>query len=190
MKFNKKDRRSLLTKKILKETLLELLKKQSISKITVKELCEKADVNRATFYNHYYDIRNVLEHMEEEYCKFFKNGVIDVIGTHNISNFILKILTEMKNDKNLSQILLCKNTKPSFIKKILNMAHDLIISHWMKLFRINSKNKLEYAYSFMTTGSIGVINAWIDNNLKESPQEIADILQKITIGVNQFLSLK
>lgn len=116
--------------------------------------------------------------------------MIDVIGTHNISNFILKILTEMKNDKNLSQILLCKNTKPSFIKKILNMAHDLIISHWMKLFRINSKNKLEYAYSFMTTGSIGVINAWIDNNLKESPQEIADILQKITIGVNQFLSLK
>lgn len=52
--------------------MLELLKKQSISKITVKELCEKADVNRATFYNHYYDIRNVLEHMEENIVNFLK----------------------------------------------------------------------------------------------------------------------
>ncbi|MDD4685744.1 MAG: TetR/AcrR family transcriptional regulator [Clostridia bacterium] len=190
MKFNKKDRRSLLTKKLLKETLLELLKEQPISKITVKELCKRADVNRATFYNHYYDIQNVLEHIEEEYCKFFKDGVIDAIDTNNVSHFMLNALNEMKNDKSLSQILLCKNTKPSFIKKIINMAHDLIISHWSKLFKTEPKNKFEYAYSFMTTGSMGVINAWINNNLKESPQEIADILQRITIGIGQFLRLK
>lgn len=187
MKNRKNDRRSRLTRQMIKESLLELLKEQPISKVTVKQLCERADINRATFYNHFYDTRNVLEHIEEEYCKSIKDEVVNAIGSNNISSFILNILTEMKSDKNLSQIFKCENTKPGFVRKIINMAHDLIISHWSKLFKVNAKEKLEYVYSFMTTGSISVINEWLKNNLKESPQEIAEILQRITVGIKHYL---
>ena len=44
------DRRVKYTKMVLRESLIKLLQKKSISRITVKELCEMADINRATFF--------------------------------------------------------------------------------------------------------------------------------------------
>lgn len=189
MKLLKNDRRSKLTKKMLKDALLELLKEQPISKVTVKQLCEKADINRATFYNHFYDTRNVLEHIEEEYCDNLKNKVINVLDSNNVPGFLVNLLTEMKSDKNLTQIITCENTKKGFIRKMLDTAHDLIISHWSKLFKVKTKEKLEYVFSFLTTGSLSVINEWLKNNLKESPQEIAEILQRMTAGIKHYLTI-
>src|SRR5699024_5578943 len=47
------DRRKQYTRKVLKESLIELLKNKPIATISVKALCEKADINRSTFYAHY-----------------------------------------------------------------------------------------------------------------------------------------
>lgn len=49
----KNDRRVRYTKKVIKESLLELLKTTPFEQITVKALCQKAEINRATFYTHY-----------------------------------------------------------------------------------------------------------------------------------------
>ena len=50
------DARILNTKKKVTNTLLVLLKKQHLEDITVLELCEKADINRTTFYKYYKDV--------------------------------------------------------------------------------------------------------------------------------------
>ena len=42
-----------MTKMLLKQSLIELMKKKSIHTITIKEICEGADINRSTFYRHY-----------------------------------------------------------------------------------------------------------------------------------------
>ena len=51
----KTDARVRFTRKIIQETFLDLLKDKPISKITVKEICDKAKINRGTFYKHYQD---------------------------------------------------------------------------------------------------------------------------------------
>lgn len=45
----KEDRRTRYTKNIIKDTLLELMHQKSFDKITVTELCRKAEINRGTF---------------------------------------------------------------------------------------------------------------------------------------------
>lgn len=45
----------------LKSALLELMKDSDFEKITVKQICEKAQVNRSTFYAHYTDIYDIME---------------------------------------------------------------------------------------------------------------------------------
>ena len=57
------------TKKRLKECLIALLKKKPYSSITVKELCDLADVNRGTFYYHYTDIFDMIKKVEEEFLR-------------------------------------------------------------------------------------------------------------------------
>ena len=55
------DRRVKYTKKVIKDTFLSLLEKKDISSISVKELCDIADVNRGTFYRYYEDIYDYVK---------------------------------------------------------------------------------------------------------------------------------
>ena len=48
------------TKMFLKNAILELLKEKPLNKITIQELCDKAEVNRSTFYAHYLDIYDLF----------------------------------------------------------------------------------------------------------------------------------
>lgn len=58
------NQRIMLTKRLLKESLLRLLATTTIQKISVTQLCEEAGINRATFYRHYGSQYDVLQEME------------------------------------------------------------------------------------------------------------------------------
>ena len=71
------------TARMMDEALIELLCKKDIQYISVKEICEKAGVNRSTFYLHYETISDLLEetieHIQEEFQKSFHIGAEDFI---------------------------------------------------------------------------------------------------------------
>jgi len=52
---------------VIKESLINLLEEKDISQITIKEICENADVNRSTFYAHYTDQYDLLRKIEDEF---------------------------------------------------------------------------------------------------------------------------
>ena len=60
------DRRCLKTQKAIKNALVELMSEKDISQITVKELAQRADINRKTFYTHYTSIYDVSGEIENE----------------------------------------------------------------------------------------------------------------------------
>ena len=60
------DHRTRVTKILIRKAFTDLLKKKPIQSISIKELCEAAQINRGTFYTHYADIYDLLEKMEEE----------------------------------------------------------------------------------------------------------------------------
>lgn len=61
MAERKTDRRTLLTKALIKDALLELLRNTAYEKITVTALCKEAEITRATFYLHYQNLDQVLD---------------------------------------------------------------------------------------------------------------------------------
>lgn len=61
MAERKTDRRTIITKTLIKDALLELLKKTTYEKLTVTALCKQAEITRATFYLHYQNIDDVLD---------------------------------------------------------------------------------------------------------------------------------
>ena len=54
------NRRILITKQLLCESFISLLKQKPIDKISVTELCQAANVNRGSFYAHYADVYDLL----------------------------------------------------------------------------------------------------------------------------------
>ncbi len=72
------DLRVLKTKKNIREAFLELRKKYSLDEIKVNALCEKALVNKTTFYNHYKDIYELSDELETEVLNSFLENFKDV----------------------------------------------------------------------------------------------------------------
>ena len=59
--------RTMLTKRLLKEGLLRILEKETLSKISISELCEKSGINRGTFYKHYESPATILRDIAYDY---------------------------------------------------------------------------------------------------------------------------
>ena len=79
MKEEKKDRRIRYTKAALRQSLLELLEEKPLSGISVKAICERADINRSTFYDHYTDQYDLLHQLEQEIPQI-KNSLLAALG--------------------------------------------------------------------------------------------------------------
>ena len=60
------NQRTRLTKLMFRKALAQLLKDKHISQISIREICEKAELNRSTFYLHYKNVYDLLEEIENE----------------------------------------------------------------------------------------------------------------------------
>ena len=63
----KMDRRTRYTRQAIRETLLELMEEKPFSRVTVTEVCRKAEMNRGTFYLHYLDLEDVLDDLDDKF---------------------------------------------------------------------------------------------------------------------------
>lgn len=66
--MRKEDRRTSYTRSAIRNTVLGLLHKKPIERISVTEVCKLAEINRSTFYLHYMDCLDVLEQEQEALC--------------------------------------------------------------------------------------------------------------------------
>ena len=60
------DRRVRKTKRQLRQALMDLMSEKPSKSISVRELAERADINRGTFYIHYKDVSDLLQRLEDE----------------------------------------------------------------------------------------------------------------------------
>ena len=84
--MNKSESKYYNTALLMDEALLLLLEKKEYEFITVKEICEKAGVNRSTFYLHYESIDDLLYETIEMISKRFYNAFNNEIITPNTKN--------------------------------------------------------------------------------------------------------
>lgn len=171
----KTDRRVKKTRQQLRTHLAQLMCEKSIQEITVKELVEKADINRSTFYLHYSDIHQLLDTLEQELLA----EIIQVIDERNFSSldensllFLQDILRVLSNNLDICQALVGPNGDLAFVHKIEQLVangYQNIISNHIS----SSTNKVEYFHSYCLTGCVGLIKSWILNGAKESPEEMA-----------------
>lgn len=186
------DRRVRKTKALLKDNLISLMSIKNINSITVKELCEKADINRGTFYLHYNDVFHMLQEIEKELLKEFQ----DMITSHEISpnKFETKPILEdifkfIEQNRDFCIVILCHRGDMSFMKNIVSFIYEKSYNDWSKIFKMDDKMIFDKYYSFILYGAIGLIDNWLNNGLKESPEYMANLTENIIINGLKSVSL-
>lgn len=91
--MKKEDLRVIKTKKNLYEALIDLLKDKSFETIKVSDICEKANVNRSTFYDHFTDKYELLEDMIKTVQESFEDELSSFEGEKNSRKFFFKLIS-------------------------------------------------------------------------------------------------
>lgn len=103
-----KDKRVIKTEKLITETMMRLLATTSISKITVKKICEQALISKSTFYDHYVDKFDVIDKIVDVYAMQFNCEIqqrFEAVQQKNTFEIFNKIIKDMANQDRFHKIL-------------------------------------------------------------------------------------
>lgn len=185
MNSGRDDRRVKYTRMVLKESFIKLLEKKEISQISIKEICEDADINRSTFYAHYNDQYDLLRKIEDELLDNIKAYVKEFYEQNNSMDPVMlaeKIFEYLKANANICRILIGERGNFGFQKQVMMLVYDLIIADLTD----NNKNSIEdaeYVYSFAITGCIGIVQKWLDDGMKKSAHFMAETVVRLTLAL-------
>lgn len=172
----KNNRRTKLTKLLLKESLIDLMGQKSISQITIKEICELADLNRSTFYLHYTDQFALLEDIENEIIDTTFEYLHDVGSNLDTLSYIEAFLCYVKENATSFETLLCHQETASFQEQFI----DKILEQIKGNLPFNCSDKTtKYIFSFLLHGCIHIIIDWISNGFDLSVSEISKLIYEL-----------
>jgi len=179
----KENRKSRYTKMVIRESLTELMKKKSILSVSVKDICDLADISRSTFYDHYKDQYDLLKQIEDETLAYFEdmlNNYKDRQTKKETGQMVEEMLTYIANNGNTIHVLLSENGDLGFQKKLL--YHFIMHNQITKYFSENqqSEEAKPYYSVFMVHGAIGLIQHWLKDNMKMPVPQLAKMLMKWT----------
>jgi AcrR family transcriptional regulator len=171
----KLDRRCIKTRKAIKQVFIRLITEKDINKITIKEIADKANINRKTFYSHYMDVAGVLDDIEndvlEQLYEIIEN--IDIQKAIYDPYPIFKELTNIiNNDFDFYKYLLQSTSDSRFMEKTKNMLKKRIIE--ITELETDNKEMLPYAVEFTVSGLLSVYREWFNSDQTHSLEEMSD----------------
>jgi AcrR family transcriptional regulator len=191
--MNKNESKYFKSAEKMHNALITLLNKKDFELITVKEICELAEVNRSTFYLHYDNSYDLLkETIEAVYKDFFSRFSDDGYREINLKeksdeelflitpNYLMPYLEFVEDNRKLFFIMYEKNEM---------IGADKTYEKWFKeifgpiLTRFGvSQEEQPFIMIFYLKGIIGIINEWLARDCKESKETIISIIQKCIPG--------
>lgn len=186
----KTDRRIKYTKMVLKNSLIELLKTKSIDKITIKAICELADINRSTFYAHYHDQYDLLKQIEQEVLEeinIYLNNHSFIDNEAESSQIITRIFEYIVANAELCKVLLSDKGGIALQKELMMIVQRQSMTGWHGVNQIDSE-LIEYFLLYGVNGSIGIVQKWLQTGMKKTAREMAEIIVKLTYqGISAYL---
>lgn len=189
MKTEKTDRRVKYTKMFLKNSLVDLMRDTPISKISVKMLCEAADINRSTFYAHFKDQYDLLEQLEQELIAELEKHLSDDVFPKQTGiklQVLNQILIYISNNADLFRTLLSENGDFTFQREIMFLAQRKMISQLRHNQNIDARTS-EYLQLFVVNGSLSIVQKWLQDGMVESTEKMSELSSKLlTNGLSAF----
>lgn len=167
---------------MLKDALIELMQDKNLSSITVRELCERADVNRSTFYTYFGSPSELLNEIENDVTEQILTTISPSKDT--ILSTLTNFFEYIRNNEHLFRVLLYRTQDDSFRQRLFM----IIISYYSQnpeseWSRIEDKEKARSALLFVAAGAVELVRDWMNRGYYCSAEKLADWILKITSAI-------
>ncbi|GFZ33625.1 TetR family transcriptional regulator [Clostridium zeae] len=161
------------TKAILANALIAMLQKRSIDKITVKDLVEECGLTRQTFYNHFYDIYDLVEWI---YLQTTEKSLAENKDYDTWQQGFYQLLISIRNNKVLVQNTYQSTNRDSLERYMHTVIYDQVLAVVERQaigMSVDQKHKNFIAH-FYSLAFIALICEWIKDGMKEKPEDIVE----------------
>lgn len=193
MDTTKEDRRIRRTKKLLKHALAELMQEKDFKNITVKEITDRADLNRGTFYLHYTDTYDLLEKIENEILEniqlMIDQNFEELDISDSLSPVLFPIAEYIEENADLCRSLLNNYASHDFTTKFQDLIQKNGVQFVKQQYPGNQQTNDTFFLSFISSGIVGLIRQWL-NEPKFSRQELVVMADKVITGAANKLLTK
>ncbi|MEC0184712.1 TetR/AcrR family transcriptional regulator [Paenibacillus peoriae] len=186
--MNRDDRRVKKTTKALWNAIAELLMEKELHSITVRELTNRADIHRATFYTHYKDVYDLYEQMEGNVINELA-AIIVGDPTHSYEDVFTKLIDYVYKNPGTIRIFLDKNRNRSFHDRVLAFLEEKYIEIWN--YETNQKEISEewiFMAKYHLQGCISIIEYWAENNFSYPKERLTKLILEVDYNFDNILT--
>ncbi len=190
MREETKDHRVRVTQTLIRRAFTELLTQKPIQSISIKELCERAGINRGTFYAHYQDIYDLREKIEDEMYRDIQRNLSPLLGAEAHASqmeITAGIFQWMKENSDMCAVVLGEYGDKEFLWKVLNLGQMVCKESYLRLFEKTSPERIEWFYAYASSGCIGLLRKWLSENMETPAMEIAGMAEQLIVHGMGFL---
>lgn len=184
------------TERSIIDAFFKLYKTKSFLNITVKEVCEQANINRSTFYAYYNNTEDLLVLLEDKLIREMSalsreihtfDIYENIDKTHDVAPCFINLYRYFYEQKEYMTLLLSENGSPRFVRKFKNLIAD-DIKKGMSYNHVRLGENHDFAITYMTGGVVESVYQWLKNDTI-STAEIASIMMMSTIR-NPYLDYR
>ena len=191
MKKFTNDHRAKVTQMLIRQAFTELLKQKPIQNISIRELCERARINRGTFYAHYLDIYDLRDSLENEMYEKFDQALKDQLAANKGSVSPVRVTAELfqclKDHSDLCVVTLGEYGDKNFLLKLVTRARQIGMESYAKYFTDVPPQKIDYFYAYISSGCMGLVQKWIEDGMTVPVSEMSSMTQDMIVQGIRFL---
>ena len=179
------DRRARRSRKLLKQGLMELMREKKFSDISVRDITERMDLNRGTFYLHYPDTTALLRSLENDMLEDAQTMIDEHLPETNpgtLRPVFEPILDYIVANKDACTAILINNSTSDFVDRLHQLIYRNGVSLVRKYFHVESDEQMEGLLDFITYGLIGLIKEWFDTEMKLPKQALLQMADRLVTG--------
>ncbi len=170
------DLRVRYTRKVIQDAFWTLLKEKPLAKITVKEVCELAQINRGTFYKHYLDCYDLLDKMQGEVIAQLE-GQLASIETQGVRSILVSFMRSLQQEKEALRLLSRQRQSDAFLHRVAGCCYRFMEKRMARMPGMSLEDPFQgMHYAFLLGGCASVIEYWLHTEMKEQPETVAEQL--------------
>ena len=154
-----------------------MLQEQPVSAVKVKELCERAGINRTTFYLHYGSPGDVLKDIEKDFSSETEEYLTSISPSLNDVMYIQAYLDFVEKNADVYRILLIEPQYREFQRQFLQEMIRIIQREYAPT--VPEEIQAE-TYAFILHGNMAIIRNWMDSNFQKDKASIAQLMYDLS----------
>lgn len=175
------DLRTRYTRQVIADAFLQLLRQKPVERITVKEVCDLAQINRSTFYRQYKDCYDLMEQLKQRGLELL-GELLQNAEAQGTEATIMAVLCALRDNDGLLGIMARQNQDERFLYAMVRRCFRYMNTRQEKMTPVADAVQQNMRSTFLAAGVGGVVQFWLRSGMQTEPARVAAAITALCEG--------